>query len=95
MIDKAVNRIDWLLVFFILPIITAGLVTMKSFAPLEDAGAFFSKQIVWILVGFTVFLVFSFIDFRFLKRTDVLVTIFIINSLILLLLFISGYVAHG
>src|SRR3989344_5178015 len=95
MIDKAVNRIDWLLVFFILPIITAGLVTMKSFAPLEDAGAFFSKQIVWILVGFTVFFVFSFIDFRFLKRTDVLVTIFIINSLILLLLFISGYVAHG
>lgn len=91
----AIKRIDWLLVFFILPIIVAGLVTMKSFAPLEDAGPFFSKQIIWILISFLVFFVFSFIDFRFLKRTDVLVTIFLLNCFILLLLFVLGNVSHG
>ena len=95
MIEKALSRIDWLLVFFILPIIVAGLVTMKSFAPLEDAGLFFNKQIIWILVGFAVFFIFSFIDFRFLKRTDVLVTIFLVNCFILFLLFILGNVSHG
>ncbi len=95
MIGRVVNRIDWLLVFFILPIVFAGLVTMKSFAPLEDAGEFFNKQIIWILVGFSVFFVFSFIDFRFLKRTDVLVFIFLFNSLILLALFVLGNVSHG
>ncbi|HTE49002.1 MAG TPA: rod shape-determining protein RodA [Candidatus Paceibacterota bacterium] len=89
------REIDWLLVFFILPIIVAGLVTMKSFTPLEDAGDFFSKQVIWILVGFTIFFIFSFVDFRFLKRTDVLVFIFILNSVILLSLFILGYVSHG
>jgi len=87
--------IDWLLVFFIIPIVVAGLVTMKSFTPLEDAGDFFNKQLIWILIGFTIFFIFSFIDFRFLKRTDVLVAIFILNSLILLSLFVLGNVSNG
>ena len=94
-IRKISNRIDWLLVFFILPIIIAGLVTMKSFAPLENSGGFFNKQIIWILIGFAVFFVFSFIDFRFLKRTDVLVFIYLSTSLILLSLFVFGYVSYG
>ena len=94
-IRKIKGRIDWMLVCFILPIIFAGLVTMKSFAPLENAGAFFSKQIIWVVLGFAVFFTFSFLDFRFLKRTDVLVTIFLVNCFILLLLFIVGYVSHG
>jgi len=94
-IRKISNGVDWLLVFFILPIIFAGLVTMKSFAPLENAGEFFNRQIIWVLVGFFVFFVFSFMDFRFLKRTDVLVFIFLLTSLILLTLFILGNVSHG
>lgn len=91
----ALKRIDWLLVFFILPIVAAGLVTMKSFTPLENAGEFFHRQVIWILVGFTVFFIFSFIDFRFLKRTDVLVTIYLLTSAVLLSLFILGNVSHG
>src|SRR3989344_1571268 len=94
-IKKISNRIDWLLVFFMLPVIFAGLVTMKSFAPLENAGDFFNKQVIWILVGFAVFFAFSFIDFRFLKRTDVLVFIFIFNLAILLALFIFGNITYG
>src|SRR3990167_8076277 len=94
-IRKISNGVDWLLVFFILPIIFAGLVTMKSFAPLENAGEFFNRQIIWVFVGFFVFFVFSFMDFRFLKRTDVLVFIFLLTSLILLTLFILGNVSHG
>jgi len=92
---SAFKRIDWLLVLFILPLVIAGLVTMKSFTPLENTGNFFNKQIVWVLIGFTIFFIFSFIDFRFLKRTDVLVSIFLFNSLILLLLFILGSISHG
>ncbi len=94
-IINALKRIDWMLVLFILPIISAGLVTMKSFTPQESTGDFFSKQIIWVLVGFAIFFIFSFIDFRFLKRTDVLVTIFLINAGILLLLFILGHISHG
>jgi len=95
MVEKTLKRIDWLLVFFLVPITLAGLITMKSFAPLEGAGTFFNKQIIWILLSFAVFFIFSFIDFRFLKRTDVLVFLFLLFSGILLLLFIIGSISHG
>ena len=95
MVERVLKRIDWMLVFFIVPITLAGLATMKSFVPLEGAGNFFDKQIIWILLSFIVFFIFSFLDFRFLKRTDVLISLFLIFCAILLLLFILGYVAHG
>ncbi|MEK7140340.1 MAG: rod shape-determining protein RodA [Patescibacteria group bacterium] len=95
MAENVLKRIDWMLVFFIIPIMLAGLVTMKSFAPSEEAGNFFSKQIIWVLLSFAVFFVFSFIDFRFLKRTDVIVFIFLFTSAVLLLLFIVGKISHG
>lgn len=95
MAEKVLKRIDWMLVLFILPIIAGGLVTMKSFTPLESGGDFFSKQIIWIFVSFCVFFIFSFIDFRFLKRADVLVFIFLFAASALLLLFIIGNVSHG
>ena len=95
MAQKALKRIDWLLVLFIFPIILSGLVTMKSFAPQESGGEFFSKQIIWILVSLAVFFLFAFIDFRFLKQTNILVSIFLFTLVILLLLFILGNIAHG
>ena len=79
MAEKALKRIDWMLVFFIIPIVAAGLVTMKSFTPLETNGNFFGKQMIWVLASFVIFFVFSFIDFRFLKQTKVLVFLFLTN----------------
>lgn len=87
--------VDWLLVLFIFPIVAASLVTMKSFAPLESTGEFFGKQLVWVAASFVLFFVFSSLDLRFLKRTKVLVFIFLINSLVLLMLFILGSVSNG
>lgn len=95
MIPRTIKTIDWMLVFFILPIIAAGLVTMKSFSYLENSGDFFNKQVIWVLICFSVFFIFSSIDFRFLKRTDVLVSMFLFTSLILLSLFILGHISHG
>jgi len=89
------KRIDWLLVVFIVPIILSGLFTMKSFASIEDTGNFFSKQIIWIILSFAVFFVFSFIDFRFLKRTNVLVFLLLLFSGMLLVLFALGHISHG
>jgi rod shape determining protein RodA len=95
MAEKALNRIDWLLVFFILPIIAAGLVTMKSFTPFEATGDFFTKQVIWVILAFVVFFVFSFIDFRFLKQTNVLVFLFLLFSFLLLVLIVLGHISHG
>src|SRR3989344_3442775 len=95
MAEKVFKRIDWILVLLIMPIMIAGLFTMKSFVPGENSGDFFSRQLIWVVVSLTVFFIFSFIDFRFLKRTDVLVFLFLFFSGLLLLLFVLGYVANG
>ncbi|MFA6257908.1 MAG: rod shape-determining protein RodA [Candidatus Paceibacterota bacterium] len=95
MAEKVIKRIDWLLVIFIVPIVAAGLVTMKSFSSLENGGDFFSKQIIWVFFSFTIFFIFSFIDFRFLKRTDILVFLFLFVSFLLLILMVLGNISNG
>ncbi len=89
------NGVDWLLVFFILPVVAGGLVTMKSFALVEDGGAFFSRQVIWVAVSFAVFFIFSLVDFRFLKQTGILVFLFLFLSAILLLLIILDNTLGG
>ena len=44
----------------IVPIIAGGLVTMKSFASLENAGDFFSKQIIWVFIS----IILLFVSFK-------------------------------
>lgn len=95
MADRAIKRIDWLLVVFIVPIVLAGLFTMKSFVVEEGITSFFDKQVIWIAISFTVFFAFSFIDFRFLKRTDVLVTLFLIFCALLAILFGIARITKG
>lgn len=85
-------QIDWLLVLFLLPVVGAGLVTMKSFT---EQTSFFSHQLMWLILSFCVLFIFSYIDFRFLKRTDVLLFLFGFFSALLLLLFIAGHTANG
>ena len=92
---SAFKRIDWLLVVFMIPIICASLFTMKSFVPGASGIGFFGKQLIWVGISFAVFFAFSFVDFRFLKKTNVLVTLFLFFCGILLILFVLGHVSHG
>ena len=94
-LEKVFRRVDWLLVFFVIPIILAGLFTMKSFTSQEGMIDFFDKQITWIILSFIIFFVFSFIDFRFLRRTDGLVALFLIFCALLIILFAAGHIAKG
>lgn len=55
----------------------------------------FSKQLVWIAISLALFFAASFIDWRFLRRSDVLFALFIAGALLLLLLFILGKVVKG
>jgi len=91
-IGRIFAGVDWLLVVFIIPVLCFGLVTMKSFT---EETPFFSHQLIWIVISFIVLFTFSFIDFRFLKRTDVLVILFSIFSFLLLLLFFAGHTSNG
>ncbi len=85
-------QIDWLLILFLVPVLGAGLVTMKSFT---EETPYFSHQLMWIAVSFGVLFFLSYLDFRFLKRTDILVILYAIFCGLLLLLFIIGHTSNG
>lgn len=67
---RRLTNIDWVLFLAIIPLLSAGLLTMKGFSGLEGAGGgyYFGRQIIWIFLGFAVFFIFSFIDWRFFKK---------------------------
>jgi rod shape determining protein RodA len=86
------SKIDWILFLATIPIIGAGLVTMNSFT---GDTSLFGKQIVWVIISIAVFFIFSFIDWRFFRRTDVLVGFFVLAVLFLLTLLVFGHSTKG
>ncbi len=86
------SHIDWTLLISALLIVAAGILTMGSFS---GDGYFSEKQIVWVSISVAVFFILSFIDFRFLRRTGVIVSLFLISTISLLLIFIFGDVVLG
>lgn len=85
-------NIDWILFAATLPLLGAGLVTMRSFV---GESVFFGKQILWIAIALVAFFLTSFIDWRFLRRTWVSVAIFLVSVFALLILFVLGEVTKG
>lgn len=91
--QKAIlNFIDWPLFLSVIPLLGAGLVTMYSFV---GENLFFEKQLMWIGISLIVFFLLSFVDFRFLNNTSVIVTLFSFSVLVLLGLFLFATVTKG
>ena len=86
------SNIDWALFFGALAITLAGLVTMSSFVA---ENTFFDRQIIWISIALVVFFTASLLDYRFLRRSSVVVLLFGITTFLLVLLFVLGETTHG
>lgn len=89
---KGTSRIDWYLAGALIPIMGAGMVTMNSFI---GPGNLSFKQLIWAIVGFGVFYGCSFIDFRFLRRTRVIVLLFALSIVSFFILMIVGHTSKG
>lgn len=86
-------HIDWVLMGAALLIMAAGLVTMNSFVPSENY--FFDKQLVWGGVALIVFLLASLGDYRFLRRRETIVILFLLSIALLAALFAGGEITKG
>ncbi|MEW5907581.1 MAG: rod shape-determining protein RodA [Patescibacteria group bacterium] len=84
---KYIQHIDWILFLFVFPLLISGLITMKSLGGVEK-DYFFFRQSVWVAISIIVFFVFANIDWRFLRKGEILIIIFLlaIFSLIVLLI---------
>jgi len=86
------SGIDWILTGCVCVLVSAGLVTMNSFV---GETAFFDKQVISFFISFGIFLIASMIDWRFLRRTRVVMILYSVSVFLLLLLFIVGSVFKG
>jgi rod shape determining protein RodA len=85
-------QIDWYLFVPAILISLAGLVTMNSFS---GENYFFLRQSIWLLASVIVFFITTAIDWRFLRRTKVLVPIFIVTLVALIVLLLVGETTRG
>lgn len=90
---EKISNIDWILFLSAVLIAFGGIATMNSFV--EKQNHFFERQLIWISIAIVLFFITSFVDFRFLRRTGVVVSIFIVSCVVLALLFTMGYVSKG
>ena len=91
-VNSFLSRIDWMLLLFTLPITIAGLVTMQSYG---EGSMFFNKQLIWLSVSLGVFFFMSLLDINILKKTKVLVWLFLIFNFLLVLLLLIGHTLNG
>jgi rod shape determining protein RodA len=89
---KVFFGVDWILFGAVACIVSAGLLTMNSFSGRSGA---FSHQVVWCVVAVVVFFVSSTVDWRFLKNTRVVVSIFGLFAFLLTALLVIGEVSRG
>ena len=80
-----------------MPIVSFGLVTMKSVGgPEGTLDYFFYRQIFWIVIGLAVFFIFSALDWRiFESNTFFLVALWGIGVILLGVLLLSGIAVKG
>jgi rod shape determining protein RodA len=86
------GHIDWLLWAATLPIMAAGLVTIRSFG--GDSSLYF-QQLIWIGLSLAVFFLAALGTYRFLRRRAVVISIFILTLLSLVLVIIIGATSGG
>ena len=85
-------HIDWYMFVPAILVSLAGLVTMNSFS---GENYFFFRQSIWLLVSVLVFFIATAVDWRFLRKTKVLVSIFAVTISVLVILLIAGQVTRG
>ena len=85
-------HIDWYLFVPAILISLAGLVTMNSFS---GENYFFFRQSIWLLVSVLLFFGATLVDWRFLRRTKVLMFIFTTTVSVLATLLVLGQATRG
>lgn len=89
---RAFAHIDWVLFAAATVIALLGAATMRSFS-VENA--FFERQIVWIGLAIAAFFITSFPEYRFLRRTYIIVGLYIGTLALLALIYVFGSVILG
>ncbi|MBI2627817.1 MAG: rod shape-determining protein RodA [Candidatus Niyogibacteria bacterium] len=93
MLSKIIKNTDYVLFFSLIPILFAGLMTMKSLG--EGSDYFFNRQLIWIGVSFAAFFLMSLADWRFLRKGNLLLFFYFLGVIFLFSLLLLGKTKRG
>lgn len=82
---------DWTLLAPALTLSLLGVLTISPFAE----GAFAARQLLWIALSFFVYLILSSIDVSFIRRTPVIMVLYVIAGLLLAALLLFAHPVFG
>ena len=85
--------IDWILFLATMPLLATGLISMRSFGGESDY--YFTRQFVWIGISIFVFSAFSLVDWRFLRKSELLAGFFCFDKLFFGGLLVLGKTVKG
>lgn len=94
-LSLALRSIDWVLAGCVIAISCFGLATMHAFGPSAEGDPFFTRQVAWLAVSLCVFVGMASIDYRFLRRTPIVVAVYGTAVLSLLGLYVFGSTFSG
>ncbi len=93
MIKLLRSNIDWYIVGALIPILAFSLLTIHSFTDQTDGLAF--RQTIWIGISFLLMFTLSSLDFRFFRRSHVIITLYGLAVAFLMSVLALGFVAKG
>jgi rod shape determining protein RodA len=87
--------VDWFMLLALVPIITAGLVTIHSYGDIGNLDVLMVRQVIFSVVGILLALFLARIDSRVLSRSQVVTLLYIVGLVMLLLLIPFGVTVNG
>jgi rod shape determining protein RodA len=83
---------EWPLLAIAAALTLLGIITMHTYG---DGTSLAPRQLIWLAIGVVAYLVLSSVDLRFLRRTEVILTGFVITILLLVLLLVAAHSVMG
>lgn len=83
---------DWTLLLPALALAFLGILTMSTFG---QGASLAPRQFLWLGISFVVYIVLSTIDVRFIRRTPVVMTMYVVSIVLLLLLLVVAHPVMG
>ncbi|TSC70091.1 MAG: Uncharacterized protein G01um101470_894 [Parcubacteria group bacterium Gr01-1014_70] len=90
-----IKRFDWILLGCLVPLFVWSLLTLKATETSLANDYFFTRQLIWIAVGFLLMVCVSYLDWHVFSHSGVILVIYAVVMLLLIGLFVTGREIKG
>jgi len=87
-----ITRVDWTLLLPAVALSLIGILTMSTFG---QGVSLAPRQLLWLAISLGVYVVLSIVDLRFLRRTSIVMTLYVVALILLVLVLVATRAVMG